>query len=116
VSILEGAVEVFPLFKKDLIQLEAKILNNIAACHRKESNNELVIKFTTKVIARTKYISDSRVLLKAFLRRGLAYEKQAKFLQAKEDMLSVKQIEFDNKVASECLVDCCEAIKNVYDK
>jgi hypothetical protein len=80
VSILEGAVEVFPLFKKDLIQLEAKIYNNIAACHRKESNNELVIKFTTKVIARTKYISDSRVLLKAFLRRGLAYEKQAKFL------------------------------------
>jgi len=97
VQILEAAVEDFPLFKQELTQLEATIFNNIAACHKKELNSKLEIAFTTKVIARTEYISDSSVLLKAFLRRGLAYEQQEKFLQAKEDMLSVKQIQFDNK-------------------
>jgi len=30
------------------------------------------------------------VLMKAFLRRGLAYEQLEKYLEAKEDMLSVK--------------------------
>jgi hypothetical protein len=40
------------------------------------------------------------VLLKAYLRRGLAYEQQEKFLQAKEDMLTVKEIMADNKHAS----------------
>jgi hypothetical protein len=37
--------------------------------------------------------------LKAYLRRGLAYEQLEKFLQAKEDMLTVKEIQFDNKHA-----------------
>ena len=60
-------------------------------------NSKLEIEFTTKVIQRQDYISDPSVLLKAYLRRGLAYEQQEKFLQSKEDMLSVKEIQYDNK-------------------
>jgi hypothetical protein len=37
------------------------------------------------------------MLIKAFLRRGKAYEATEKFLQAKEDMLSVKSLNANNK-------------------
>ena len=58
------------------------------------------IEYTTKVINLGEHISEVSVLLKAFLRRGLAYEEMEKYLQAKEDMLSVKQLHADNKQAS----------------
>ena len=37
-----------------------------------------------------------------------------KYLQAKEDMLSVKQLQADNKQASQCLTRCNKAIKDLY--
>lgn len=52
VQILESAVEDFPLFKQELVQVEATIFNNIAACHKKELNSKLEIEYTTKVIDR----------------------------------------------------------------
>jgi len=97
IDVLESAVEDFPLFKQELISIEATIFNNLAACCHKELNSKSEIEYTTKVIERQQYLTDSSVLLKAYLRRGLAYEQQEKFLPAKEDMLSVKQIQAENK-------------------
>ncbi len=45
------------------------------------------------------YISDKNLVLKAYLRRGLAYELSEKFLLARDDMLSVKNIQIENKQA-----------------
>jgi len=89
---LESAIEDFPLWKQELVCVEATIFNNIAACCKKELNSKMEIEYTTKVIERCSFISDPNVILKAYLRRGLAYEQCEKYLQAKEDMLSVKQI------------------------
>lgn len=53
---------------------EASIFNNIAVCCKKEMNSKMEIEYTSKVLERQEYIDDSSVLLKAYLRRGLAYE------------------------------------------
>jgi len=37
------------------------------------------------------------MIIKAYLRRGKAYEQIEKFLEAKEDMLSVKSLNANNK-------------------
>jgi len=111
---LESAIEDFPLYKQELKQVEATIFNNIAACCKKELNSKMEVEYTTKVIEMTEYLTDKNVILKAFLRRGLAYETLEKFLQAKEDMLTVKQLQFDNKQASQCLSRCSKAIKDIY--
>ena len=52
--------------------------------------------------------------MKAYLRRGLAYEQLEKFLQAREDMFSVKALQADNKQASNSLNKLNKAIKNEY--
>jgi tetratricopeptide (TPR) repeat protein len=75
IDVLESAIEDFPLFKEELISIEAAIFNNLAACCHKELNSKSEIEYTTKVIDRQQYLSDSSVLLKAYLRRGLAYEQ-----------------------------------------
>ena len=76
---------------------EASIFNNIAVCYKKELNSKLEIEFTSKVIDRSQYISDPMMIIKAFLRRGLAYEQLEKFIDAKNDMLSVKSLQANNK-------------------
>ena len=48
------------------------------------------------------------------MRRGKAYEQVEKFLEAKEDMLSVKSLNATNKQASEILNRCNKAIKEIY--
>ena len=60
------------------------------------------------------FLTDQNILLKAYLRRGLAYEQMEKYLQAKEDMLTVKQMQADNKQASQCLNRCNKAIADLY--
>jgi hypothetical protein len=72
------------------------------------------IEYSTKVIDMQEQLSEVSVLLKAYLRRGLAYETSEKYLQAKEDMLSVKQLQVDNKQASQCMDRCSKAIKDIY--
>lgn len=72
------------------------------------------IEYSTKVIEMQEYLTEVSVLLKAYLRRGLAYETSEKYLQAKEDMLSVKQLQVDNKQASQCMDRCSKAIKDIY--
>lgn len=70
--------------------MEATIFNNMAACAKKELNSKMEVEYTSKVVELSPYLSEVNVILKAFLRRGLAYEQMEKYLQAKEDMLSVK--------------------------
>lgn len=94
---MESASEDFPLFRTEMSQMEATVFNNIAACSKKELNSKMEVQYTTKVIERAEHLSEVSVLLKAFLRRGLAYEQMEKYLQAREDMLSVKQLQADNK-------------------
>jgi hypothetical protein len=89
---LESLIEDFPLFRREITLLEATILNNLAVCSKKELNSKMEIEYTSKVIDRQQYIDDSTIILKAYLRRGLAYEQMEKFLQAREDMLSVREI------------------------
>lgn len=48
------------------------------------------------------------------MRRGKAYEQIEKFIEAKEDMLSVKSLNANNKQASEILNRCNKAIKDIY--
>lgn len=91
-EVLENAIEDFPLFKQEFVQIEATIFNNIAACCNKELNSKTEIEFVTKVIENQAYLTDKSVLLKAYLRRGLAYEQMEKYLQAREDMLSVREL------------------------
>ncbi len=71
----------------------------MAACCKKELNTKLEIEYTSKVIYLMEYISDKNLVLKAYLRRGLAYELSEKFLLARDDMLSVKKIQIENKQA-----------------
>jgi tetratricopeptide (TPR) repeat protein len=94
--------------------VEATIFNNMAACCKKELNSKQEIEYSTKVIEMQEYLTDKNVLVKAYLRRGLAYEQLEKYLQAKEDLLSVKQMQADNKQASQCLNRCNKAIKDIY--
>lgn len=78
-DVLESAEEDFPLFKTEISQMEATIFNNIAACAKKELNSKMEIEYTTKVINLGEHISEVSVLLKAYLRRGLAYEEMEKY-------------------------------------
>jgi len=91
-DMLESAIEDFPLFKQELYQVEATIFNNMAACFKKDLNSKKEVEYTTKVILKQEYLTDKNVLMKAYLRRGMAYEQMEKYLQSKEDMLSVKEI------------------------
>ena len=55
------------------------------------------IEYTTKVVDRSQFLTDKQVLIKAILRRGLAYEQLEKFLKARDDMMAVKELQYDNK-------------------
>lgn len=69
----------------------------MAACCKKELNTKLEIEYTSKVINLHEYISEKNLVLKAYLRRGLAFELAEKYLLARDDMLTVKNIQIDNK-------------------
>ena len=68
------------MYEQELNEAEAIIFNNLAACCKKELNSKSEVEYTTKVIERSKYITDRSILLKAYLRRGLAYESMEKYL------------------------------------
>jgi hypothetical protein len=67
-------LEDFPLFKKEISQLEASVFNNIAFCYGKDQHDKMQIEYSTMVIDRSLFLDDINVLVKAYLRRGLAYE------------------------------------------
>ena len=71
----------------------------MAACSKKNLDTKAEIQYTTKVIELQECISDKSLLIKAYLRRGLAYEQSEKWLQAKADIQTVKELQYDNTVA-----------------
>jgi hypothetical protein len=64
------------------------------------------IEFCTKVIDRSLYIEDINVLIKAYLRRGLAFETTEKYRKAINDLLRVRELQPANKQASQGIVRC----------
>jgi tetratricopeptide (TPR) repeat protein len=48
--------------------------------------------YSTKVIDRALYLEDINVLIKAYLRRGLAYEHLEKYKLAANDLVRVREL------------------------
>jgi tetratricopeptide (TPR) repeat protein len=90
---LEDLIEDFPLFKKEISQLEATIFNNMAFCYGKDQQHRQEVEYTSKVVDRALYLDDTNVLLKAYLRRGLAYEHLEKYKLACNDLKRVKELQ-----------------------
>jgi tetratricopeptide (TPR) repeat protein len=90
---LEDLIEDFPLFKKEISQFEATIFNNMAFCYGKDQQHRQEVEYTSKVVDRALYLDDTNVLLKAYLRRGLAYEHLEKYKLACNDLKRVKELQ-----------------------
>ena len=104
---LEKAKDEYTSLKKEIIQVQASVLNNLAACSHKDENASLEVEYTTKVIELKEYLeADSYVLLKAYLRRALTYESQNRFKEAIADLKCVQSMQPDNKQALKCLSRC----------
>ena len=50
------------------------------------------IEYCTKVLDRSPYIEDVNMLVKAYLRRGLAYEATEKYKAAINDLTRVREL------------------------
>jgi hypothetical protein len=84
--LLQDALDDFPLWKKEIGQFEANIYNNIAFCYGKDQQDKHQVEYCSKTIDRALYIDDINVLVKAYLRRGLAYEQLEKYKLAANDL------------------------------
>lgn len=87
------------MFKKEIAQQEAAIFGNIAFCYGKDSQDRMQIEYCTKVLDRSLYIEDVNMLIKAYLRRGLAYEATEKYKAAINDLTRVRELQPMNKQA-----------------
>ena len=68
------------------------MFNNIAFCYGKDQHDKLQIEYCTMVIDRSLYLDDINVLVKAYLRRGLAYEHMEKYKLAVNDLTRVREL------------------------
>ena len=98
-EILEIAYEDFGVFKREIAQQEAAIFGNIAFCFGKDDQDRQQIDWCTKVIERSPYVDDINILIKAYLRRGLAYESIEKYKLAVNDLVRVRELQPSNKQA-----------------
>ena len=98
-STLENCVDDFQMFKKEISQMEAAIYGNIAFCYGKDQHDKAQITYCTKVIDRALYIEDINMLIKAYLRRGLAYENTERYKLAVNDLTRVRELQPMNKQA-----------------
>lgn len=90
-------------FKKDLFEKEATLFSNMAACFKQGQHSKKEIEYCTKVVERSPYISDLTMLAKAYLRRAYAYDNLEKYQEAREDLMSVRQLDPNNLQASKVL-------------
>ena len=72
---------------------------NIATCCKKMDDNALFLDYTSKFIELEPLLEDKNLILKAYLRRGLTYEKNMQFNHAKQDMESALKLHKENKQA-----------------
>jgi tetratricopeptide (TPR) repeat protein len=63
------------------------------------------------VIDRALYLDDTNILVKAYLRRGCAYEKIEKFKLACNDLQTVKELQPYNQQAMNAMTRCLKLIK-----
>lgn len=96
-QLLDDNLVPFKLFKKELIQLEASNFNNIAFCCGKLQMTDEEVKYSSLVIERALFLNDTVVLVKAYLRRGLAYEQLQAFKSAVDDLSRVIELQPENK-------------------
>jgi tetratricopeptide (TPR) repeat protein len=98
-QLLDDNLVTFQLFKKELIQLEANNFNNIAFCCGKLQMTDEEVKYSSLVIERALFLNDTAVLVKAYLRRGLAHEQLQAFKSAVDDLSRVIELQPENKQA-----------------
>ena len=91
--------------------MEAAVFGNIAFCYGKDQHDKAQIDYCTKVIDRSLYIEDINVLIKAYLRRGLALEHLEKYKPAVNDLIRVRELQPMNKQAQQAMVRCQKYIK-----
>lgn len=96
-EILSECIEDFPLWRKEIGQLEANVFNNIAFCYAKDQQDKQIIEYSSKVIDRALYIDDINILMKAYLRRGLAYEQTEKYRLSANDLNRVRECQPTNR-------------------
>jgi tetratricopeptide (TPR) repeat protein len=108
---LSESLDQFPLFKKEISQLEAGVFNNIAFCYGKDQQHKSEIEYTSMVVDRALYLDSTDVLVKAYLRRGLAYEHLEKFRSACNDLSRVRELQPYNKQAQTGLQRCLKYIE-----
>lgn len=87
------------------------MFNNIANCYSKDMFDKQVIDYSTKVIDRALYLTDVSLLTKAFIRRGLAYEKLEKYKLAVNDLTRVLELEPANRQAFTAIQKCQKYIQ-----
>ena len=110
-EILDIAMEDFSVFKREIAQQEAAIFGNIAFCYGKDQQERAQIEYSTKVIDRSLYIDNVDMLVKAYLRRGLAYEQTEKFKLAVNDLTRVRELQPMNKQAQQGIQRCQKYIR-----
>lgn len=110
-EILDIAMEDFSVFKREIAQQEAAIFGNIAFCYGKDQQERAQIEYSTKVIDRSLYIDNVDMLIKAYLRRGLAYEQTEKFKLAVNDLTRVRELQPMNKQAQQGIQRCQKYIR-----
>ncbi|KAL4473939.1 hypothetical protein ABPG72_000301 [Tetrahymena utriculariae] len=93
----------------------ANYLNNIALCYKQLDDNKSVICYANQVIEMKKILS-SDVLVKAYLRRAMAYERLEKYKRSFRDFLKVKHLDPGNLQSSQGMrrvQQCCQYDKEV---
>ena len=79
------------------------ILDELAECKNTDSTQEsalVLVKESTllrRKMDKYSHLLDSNMLVKAYLRRGLAYERLDKVIKAREDFYKVKSFDLNNK-------------------
>ena len=103
--------DAFRHFKRDLVQKEASLFSNMAACYKQGQHTKKEIEFCTKVIERAPFLSDLGMLAKAYQRRAYAFEHAEKLAEAKQDMLSVRELQPRNQEATKALERLNKALR-----
>lgn len=111
-GVIEKNLAKLPAFKRQLIEQEAALYNNVAASYRQGQHSKKEVEYCTKVIDRAPYVQNMEILAKAYQRRGYALETLEKFKEAKEDMTRVKELQPSNQEASKALTRLTKALKD----
>ncbi len=100
-DLAEMQLSKFDVLKVDAQKILAAVYNNVGLCYKQQRHHNEEVVYATKVIELAKSCDDKNLLTKALLRRGMAYEQNEKYRQAKEDFVHIKTHDPYNRQASE---------------